>query len=113
VTDVTDVTDVAAERPQGPTLDVTGRRGAKVTSVTNQPTLMRPGDAVNRPAGERWTLTFELPADIRHGGRYMAVILKALWRRWCVRAVAVLEAPADPELEPNEGSTPHERSHHP
>ncbi len=53
---------------------------------------------MNKPAGERWVFTMQLPADVSNGGRDAARVLKWLWRCWRVRCIAVLEAPpADAE----------------
>jgi hypothetical protein len=41
---------------------------------------------------QRWTFTFELPPDVRHGGRFVARILKHLKRVWGVRCVALDES---------------------
>jgi hypothetical protein len=56
------------------------------------------------PPPERWVFTFELPADLPHAGRYMAALLKHLLRRWRIRAVAVREAPPDPDSDVSEST---------
>jgi hypothetical protein len=50
---------------------------------------------MNRPARERWTFTVELPPGIANPGRYVAAVLKHIWRRWGVRATAVLDVQED------------------
>jgi hypothetical protein len=47
---------------------------------------------MTRPARESWTIRFSVPQG-RHSGRYFAAFLKALGRRWGIRAEAILEAP--------------------
>jgi hypothetical protein len=54
---------------------------------------------MTRAARERWTFTLELPPDVQHGSRFIARLLKWLWRSWRVRCVAVLDTPADPPVE--------------
>jgi hypothetical protein len=53
-------------------------------------------DAVARAARERWTFTFELPANVTNGGRFVARILKHLLRVWGVKCVALRDAPPQP-----------------
>jgi hypothetical protein len=43
---------------------------------------------------ETWLFRDQLPAG--SPPRYMASVLKWLWRRWGVKATAVLDAPPDP-----------------
>jgi hypothetical protein len=50
---------------------------------------------MTRATRERWVFRVELPADVAHGGRFMAKLLKHLLRCWGVRCVAVLDIPAD------------------
>jgi hypothetical protein len=47
---------------------------------------------VSRTDRERWVFTVELAAGIRHGGRFVARILKHLLRAWGVRCVALDES---------------------
>jgi hypothetical protein len=37
---------------------------------------------MSRPPREVWTFTVELPPGVKNGGRYVAAVLKWLWRRW-------------------------------
>jgi hypothetical protein len=47
---------------------------------------------VSETARERWTFTVELPAGVRHGGRFVAGLLKHLRRAWGVRCIALDES---------------------
>jgi hypothetical protein len=40
-----------------------------------------------------WLFRVQLPAGISNPGRYMAAVLKFVWRRFGVKATAVLDAP--------------------
>jgi hypothetical protein len=43
-----------------------------------------------------WLLRIELPAGLPNPPRFVARLLKHLWRCWRVRCVAVLDVPAVP-----------------
>jgi hypothetical protein len=46
---------------------------------------------MNRPAGQVWLFRVTLPADLPNPPRYMAAVLKYVWRRFGVKATAVLD----------------------
>jgi hypothetical protein len=50
---------------------------------------------MTRHAGETWVFRVEVPPGVRHGGRFVARILKHLLRTWGVKCTAVLEAPPE------------------
>jgi hypothetical protein len=40
---------------------------------------------------QTWIFRVELPAGLHNPGRYMAAVLKWIWRRWGVKATAILD----------------------
>jgi hypothetical protein len=46
---------------------------------------------MSKPAGERWILTVDLPAEVQNAGRFVARILKHLLRAWRVKSTALTE----------------------
>jgi hypothetical protein len=57
---------------------------------------------MTRSARETWTFTVQLPAGVPNPGRYMAVVLKWIWRRWGVKAKAVRDVSATAAPPPRE-----------
>jgi hypothetical protein len=50
---------------------------------------------VTRHAYDIWTIRFRVPAG-RHSGRTFAAFLKALGRRWGIKAERIVEASEEP-----------------
>jgi hypothetical protein len=48
---------------------------------------------MTKSAHDTWTFTVQLPAGVPNPGRYMAAVLKWIWRRWGVKATAVIDGP--------------------